>query len=94
MDYLCQELNIPRKQITETTTKNRFKCIAHKNFLKNLVKNRKLSSFYVYPQAIDEWPQQKDLGSNWEQVYLVVRHLNNFIYFHTFFNIFLLFLGL
>ena len=73
MDYLCQELNIPRKQIIETTTKNRFKCIAHKSFLKYLVKSKKLSNFKAYPQVIDEWPQQKDLGSNWEQVYIVVR---------------------
>lgn len=72
MDYLCQELNIPRKQICETTTKNRFKCIAHKNFLKHLSKSKKLSNFQVYPQAIDEWPQQKDLGCNWEQIYIVV----------------------
>lgn len=72
MDYLCQELNIPKKQIVETTTKNRFKCIAHKSYLKNLVKSKKLSNFQTYPQSIDEWPQQKDLGSNWEQVYIVV----------------------
>lgn len=73
MDYLCLELNIPRKQILETTTKNRFKCIAHKSFLKHLIKDKKLSSFKVYPQVIDEWPEQKDLGSNWEQIYIVVR---------------------
>lgn len=73
MEYLCQELTIPRKQIIETTTKNRFKCIAHKSFLKNLTKNKKLSNFVVYPQPIDEWPSQKDLGYNWEQVYIVVR---------------------
>lgn len=72
MDYLIQELNIPRKQISETTTKNRFKCIAHKSFLKNLLKNKKLSNFQVHPQPIDEWPAQKDLGSNWVQVYIVV----------------------
>lgn len=78
MDYLCQELNIPKKQISETTTKNRFKCIAHKSFLKNLIKAKKLSNFQVYPQAIDEWPQQKDLGCNWEQVYIVVSDLLKF----------------
>lgn len=72
MDYLFQELNIPKKQISETVTKNRFKCIAHKNFLKNLLKNKKLSNFQVYPQPIDEWPSQKDLGSSWAQVYIVV----------------------
>lgn len=72
MEYLCQELYIPRKQIVETTTKNRFKCIAHKSFLKNLVKNKKLDNFKIYPQVVDEWPLQKDLGSNWEQVYIVV----------------------
>lgn len=72
MDYLCQELNIPRKQVVETTTNNRFKCIAHKSFLKNLIRNKKLTNFLAYPQAIDEWPQQKDLGCNWEQVYIVV----------------------
>lgn len=75
MDYLCQDLNIPKKQIVETTTKNRFKCIAHKNFLKHLVKNKKLSNFQAYPNLIDEWPQKKDiatLSSNWEQIYIVV----------------------
>lgn len=72
MEYLCQDLNIPKKQVVETTTKNRFKCIAHKNFLKHLVKSKKLSSFQVYPHVIDEWPQKKDIGSNWEQVYIVV----------------------
>jgi WD repeat-containing protein 81 len=73
MDYLCQELNIPRKQISETTTKNRFKCIANKNFLKTLIKHKKLGSFPVYPHPIDEWPAQKDIGSNWVQVFVVVR---------------------
>lgn len=72
MDFLSQDLNIPRKQIAETTTKNRFKILAHKNLLKNLVKFRKLSNFQVYPHVIDEWPQKKDVGSNWEQVYIVV----------------------
>lgn len=72
MEYLYQDLNIPRKQIAETTTKNRFKSIVHKQFLKNLVKYQRLSSFPAYPHVIDEWPQQKDLGSNWEQVYIVV----------------------
>lgn len=73
MDYLCQELNIPRKQIAETTEKNRFIVLSHKYFIKNLIKNKKLSNFPVYPHAIDEWPQQKDLGSNWEKIYIVVR---------------------
>jgi hypothetical protein len=82
MEYLCQELNIPRKQISETTTKNRLKCIAHKSFLKNLLKNKKLSNFQVYPQTIDEWPNQKDLGSNWVQVYIVVSKLKLFHKFH------------
>lgn len=73
MEYLCQDLNIQcKKQVVETTTKNRFKCIAHKNFLKHLVKSKKLSNFQAYPHVIDEWPQKKDLGSNWEQIYIVV----------------------
>ncbi|KAL7044856.1 hypothetical protein ACKWTF_002080 [Chironomus riparius] len=71
MEYICQELSIPRKQIKETNTKNRFKCIVHKNFLKVLVKSKKIVNARTYPGAIDEWPQTKDLGSNWEQVYLV-----------------------
>lgn len=72
MEYIVQELNIPRKQIKETNTKNRFKCIVHKNFLKVLIKSKKIVNARVYPSAIDEWPQLKELGSNWEQIYLVV----------------------
>lgn len=78
MDILCQELNIPKKQICETTAKNRFKCIASKSFLKTLMKHKKFSNFEVYPQTIDEWPAQKDIGSNWVQVYIIVRNFLNF----------------
>lgn len=72
MEYICQELNIPRKQLKETTIKNRFKCIIHKNFLKTLTKTKKILNVRTYPGVIDEWPQTKDLGINWEQIYLVV----------------------
>lgn len=72
MEYITQDLNIPRKQVSETTTENRFKCIAHKNYLKSLIKHRKISNFPVYPNVIDEWPKQKNLLSSWMQVYIVV----------------------
>lgn len=73
MDYICQELNIPRKQIKDSGVKNRFKCIVHKSFLKILVKSKKIAGVRVYPNALDEWPRSNELGSNWEQIYLVVR---------------------
>lgn len=72
MEYICQELSIPRKQIKETNTKNRFKCIVQKNFLKVLIKSKKIINVKTYPGVIDEWPQSKDFGTSWEQIYLVV----------------------
>jgi hypothetical protein len=72
MDYIIQDLNIPRKQICETTTENRFKCIAHKNYLKSLIKHGKIADFIAYPNVIDEWPKQKNLLSSWMQIYIVV----------------------
>lgn len=72
MEVICQELNIPKKQIKETTAKNRYICIAHKNFLRNLVKHKKLGYFHHYPHTIDDWPQQKELEPSWEHIYLVV----------------------
>lgn len=90
MEYLCQDLNIPKKQIVETTTKNRFKSIAHKNFLKHLVKSKKLGNFQAYPHVIDEWPQK--IGSNWEQVYIVVSGAE--IISHSFVSIFIAIVGL
>lgn len=76
METVSNELNIPKKQIKETNTKNRFILIAHRKFLQNLVKNKKLSNFRVYPGVIDEWPSTKELGNAWEQIYLVVRQRN------------------
>lgn len=73
MEYICQELNIPRKQIKDSGLKNRFKCIVHKSFLKILVKSKKIAAIRVYPNPLDEWPRPNELGSNWEQIYLVVR---------------------
>lgn len=83
MDYICQELNIPRKQIKETGVKNRFKCIVHKSFLKTLVKCKKISGIRLYPSPLDEWPKLTELGSNWELIYLVVRQKVIFVNFHT-----------
>jgi hypothetical protein len=78
MEYIIQELNIPRKQIKETNTKNRFKCIIHKQFLKVLIKSKKLINVSAYSANLDEWPQQKSLGSNWDQIYLVVNEIIDF----------------
>lgn len=72
MDYIIQELGIPRRQICETTTQNRFKCIAHKSYLKSLTKSKKISNFAVYPSVIDEWPKQCNLLSSWMQIYIIV----------------------
>jgi hypothetical protein len=72
MEYIHQELSIPRKQIKETNVKNRFKCIVNKNFLKVLIKSKKIVNVRAYPGAIDEWPSLKEIGNDFEQIFLVV----------------------
>ncbi len=71
-EIIHQELNIPRKQIKETSSNNRFIIFTHKAWIKNLVKHKKLSAFASYKNDIPEWPKVSDIENSWEFVYLVV----------------------
>lgn len=72
MDALFQELGIPRKQIKETKSSNRFIVVAHKKWLKCLLQEKNVSKFFSHP-GFDEWPNnEKSLGQDWSMVYIMV----------------------
>lgn len=54
MDTLCNDLGIPKNQIKNTKTTNRFIVLASKSWLKFLVKHKKVIDFPIYES--DQWP--------------------------------------
>lgn len=61
MDIIHRELGIPKQQIKDTKTDNRFVVLAHKSWLKYLMKHKKVGDFPVY-HNLDQWP---DNGKSW-----------------------------
>lgn len=82
MDVICQELNIPRKQIKETKVSDRFIILTKKSWLQLLIQNGKFSDFPVY-NGLDEWPSyDNNIGHTWCKVYInVSSSRSSFLFF-------------
>lgn len=62
MDSLYSELGIPKQQIKNTKTTNRFIVLTSKSWLKCLMKHKKVNDFPVY--NLEQWP---DNGKSCDQ---------------------------
>ncbi|XP_055594902.1 WD repeat-containing protein 81 [Uranotaenia lowii] len=76
MEALAQDLSIPRRQIRETRSTNRFQVLVHKCWLKSISQAGKVpGEFPVYghsgPDASD-WPLTGKASSCWERVYISI----------------------
>lgn len=73
MDLICQELGIPKKQIKETSNRDRFIVVVKKSWLKNIVQTGKIGEFVTHPAGFDEWPGFGcNVGYSWTKVYIHV----------------------
>lgn len=54
METLCSDLGIPKQQIKNTKTTNRFVVLTSKSWLKCLIKHKKVNDFPIY--NFEQWP--------------------------------------
>ncbi|GAB0095291.1 WD repeat-containing protein 81 [Sergentomyia squamirostris] len=71
MENLIEQLGIPKRQICETKTINRFEVLASKTWLKYLAKYSKLIPFSTYPNTIEDWTDF-DGDAHWSRIYVSV----------------------
>ncbi|EAT47236.1 AAEL001647-PA, partial [Aedes aegypti] len=72
MEAIIQDLNIPKRQIRETRSPNRFQLLAHKSWLKTISQSGKVTSdFPLYGSDAFEWPRGGP-SSAWSRVYISV----------------------
>ncbi|XP_055712487.1 WD repeat-containing protein 81 isoform X2 [Phlebotomus papatasi] len=71
MEVLIEQLGIPKRQICETKTPNRFEILTSNTWIKYLAKYSKLISFPAYQNTIEEWGDFSN-DPHWSRIYVSV----------------------
>lgn len=74
MDLISNELDIPRRQISEGLNENRYLILAHKSWVKSLMQHGRVSHFSDAPsEQLLEWPwDTSSIGDCWKQIFITV----------------------
>lgn len=70
MDIIAFELHIPKKQIRQIQSRNRFEAIVSRLWLKSLAQHGKIGASVPEFESLLEWPTI--VGPRWQKIFITV----------------------